>query len=198
MPQFFYLLIMSKEIGAVILAAGYSTRFGSSKLLAKLDNGHTVFQQTLKNISAVIPEILIVSRADIAPSLSKYSNDIIVFEQAELGMGASLSFAVKQIENWAGCLVCLGDMPFIQPETYRQIASQLNNNKIIIPTYDSKAGNPVAFGNNYFSQLKSLQGDTGGKSIINNNAESVSRITIDDPGILQDIDTPDDLSRLSK
>ena len=98
---------MTDTIGAIILAAGFSNRFGSSKLLAELDNGNTVFQQTLQNIGTAIPSVLIVSRPEMAPALLKYSPDILVFEGAEQGMGASLSFAAKQIGDWAGCLVCL-------------------------------------------------------------------------------------------
>lgn len=186
---------MADTIGAIILAAGFSNRFGSSKLLAELDNGNTVFQQTLQNISAAIPSVLIVSRPEIAPALSKYSSDILVFERAEQGMGASLSFAAKQIEGWAGCLVCLADMPFIRVSTYSDIATQLGSERIIIPTFQSQAGNPVAFGRKYFNQLKQLQGDSGGKSIITGNPESVLRMAVDDAGILQDIDTENDLSR---
>lgn len=186
---------MPDPIGAIILAAGFSNRFGSSKLLAKLDNGNTVFQQTLLNVSAAIPSVLVVSRPEIAPEIAKYSCDVLIFENADQGMGASLSFAAKQIGNWAGCLVCLGDMPFIEISTYRSIAAQLTKTRIIIPTYQSKAGNPVAFGAEYFNQLRTLDGDSGGKSIISSNPESVLRMAVDDAGILQDIDTEADLAR---
>lgn len=186
---------MTDTIGAIILAAGFSTRFGSSKLLAELDNGKSVFQQTLQNISAAIPCVLIVSRPELAPALSKYTSDIAIFDQAEQGMAASLSFAAEQIEGWAGCLVCLGDMPFIKVSTYSNIAAQLTSDRIIVPTYRSQAGNPVAFGKNYFNQIKQLQGDSGGKPIIASNPEAVFEIALDDAGILQDIDTENDLSR---
>ena len=186
---------MTDTIGAIILAAGFSNRFGSSKLLAELDNGNTVFQQTLQNIGTAIPSVLIVSRPEMAPALLKYSPDILVFEGAEQGMGASLSFAAKQIGDWAGCLVCLADMPFIKASTYSDIATQLTSEGIIIPTFQSQAGNPVAFGKKYFNQLKQLQGDSGGKSILSGNPESVLKMAVDDAGILQDIDTENDLSR---
>lgn len=186
---------MADTIGAIVLAAGFSSRFGSSKLLAELDNGKTVFQQTLENIRSSIPCVVVVSRSEVAPLLSQYSSNIAVFDQAEQGMGASLSFAAKQIEDWLGCLVCLADMPFIKPGTYRDIAAQLTAGRIIIPTYQSHAGNPVAFGKDYFNQLRQLQGDSGGKSIIINNPGSVFEFAVEDPGILQDIDTQSDLSR---
>lgn len=186
---------MPDTIGAIILAAGFSNRFGSSKLLAKLDNGNTVFQQSLLNVQAAIPSVLVVSRPELAPQIAKYCPELLVFENAEQGMGASLSFAAMQIKNWAGCLVCLGDMPFIEVSTYRNIAAQLTRARIIIPTYQSKAGNPVAFGEKYFNQLRELDGDSGGKAIISNNPEAVFSMAVDDAGILQDIDTEADLAR---
>ena len=64
---------MTKPIGAIVLAAGYSKRFGDSKLLAQLHNGKTVVQQTLERIAEVFPQRLSnhASGADsaaIAPS----------------------------------------------------------------------------------------------------------------------------------
>ena len=50
------------------------------------------------------------------------------------------------VNNWHACLVCLADMPFIKIETYRSLASQLNQDNIVIPFYQKQAGNPVGFG----------------------------------------------------
>ncbi len=188
---------MTKQVGAIVLAAGFSSRFASGKLLAQLHNGNKVFAQSLDRISQAIPSIVVVTRPETSTLLDKLpaAAEVIIFEHAEQGMGASLAFASKHIENWAGCLICLADMPFISVETYSKIARELAEDAIIIPTYNSKAGNPVAFGEKFFSELSQLTGDSGGKSIIRAHPNALIRLATNDPGILQDIDTEADLSR---
>lgn len=191
---------MSRKIGAIVLAAGFSNRFGGSKLLATLNNGNKVFQQTLDRIAEAIPAILVVTRPELATALTINSTQVrtVIFEQAKDGMGASLAFASSHIdiEDWDGCLVCLADMPFVKADTYRMISQQLSsNNSIVIPSYNSKPGNPAAFGSSYFPDLANLDGDSGGKSIIKSHPNSVTMLDVNEPGILQDIDTYEDLSR---
>jgi molybdenum cofactor cytidylyltransferase len=188
---------MNKPVGAIVLAAGFSSRFGGAKLLAKLATGSTVLQQTVERIGEALPAVLVVTRPELSMQLQALPGNVqlLNFDQAERGMGASLAFAAKHIAHWSGCVVCLADMPFIQSATYRQIAEQVRQDRIVIPYYDSTAGNPVAFGCRFFSELITLQGDTGGRQLIRSQPESVLQLALTDPGILQDIDTPEELAR---
>jgi molybdenum cofactor cytidylyltransferase len=192
---------MNPKTGAIVLAAGFSTRFGGMKLCAKLANGKTVFNQTLQNIITAIPNSIIVTRPEVAKFLSirasKYSS-LHIFKNAESGMGASLSYGIQQIRDWDACVVCLADMPFILPSTYSTIASSLTLERIVIPNYRSKPGNPVGFGSKFFPELISLIGDSGGKKIAFDNPECLYEVAVDDPAILMDIDTPADLEKFSR
>ncbi|PCI75203.1 MAG: hypothetical protein COB20_13435 [SAR86 cluster bacterium] len=187
---------MTKPIGAIVLAAGFSSRFGSSKLLARLSSGKSVFQQTVERIAEVFPDRLVVTRPEMAAQLQELAQGtaILSFEHAERGMGATLAFAAQQIGDWDGCVVCLGDMPFIETSTYRHIAEQVTANSIVTPTFDSKMGNPVAFGKNLFTDLGALTGDSGGRRLTNRYPQAVRELQVSDPGILQDIDTPEELA----
>ena len=86
-------------------------------------------------------------------------------------------------------------MPFIQTSTYREIASKLTKNNIVVPVYTGKQGNPVGFGERFFRDLASLSGDKGGRTVIDKYSDSTSYISVDDPTILYDIDTPEDLEK---
>ena len=186
---------MTATIGAIILAAGFSNRFGSSKLSAELANGKTVLQQTLAHIHyAGLPSI-VITRPELAAILQLHKTEIATFDGAARGMSASLAFGVSKALEWDGCLVCLADMPFIESSTYRQIADRLTPATIVLPCYNTRPGNPVGFGRNFYAQLQALQGDTGGRSITESNQNAVVELAIDDPAILKDIDTPQDLSR---
>ena len=186
---------MTEEVGALILAAGFSKRFGGIKLYAKLNNGATVFSQTLSRISAAIPNYKVVTRPGLIDVLSPTEPNLNAFEFSEQGIGASLAFGISLVNNWHACLVCLADMPFIEIETYRALASQLNQNNIVIPFHQKQAGNPVGFGRYFYSDLRSLSGDTGGRPVVKNNQNTVITFDVEDAAVLYDIDTPTDLDR---
>ena len=187
---------MTKPIGAIVLAAGFSNRFGSSKLLAHLSNGKSIFQQTVERIAEVFPARLVVTRPEMAAQLQSLAQgtSILSFEHAEQGMGATLAFAAQQIGDWDGCLVCLGDMPFIETSTYRRIADNITADSIVTPTFNSKMGNPAAFGKNFFTDLGALTGDSGGRKLTSIYPQAVRELQVSDPGILQDIDTQEELA----
>ena len=86
-------------------------------------------------------------------------------------------------------------MPFIQASTYREIASKLTKHNIVVPVYKGKQGNPVGFGERFFGELASLNGDKGGRTLIEEYSDATHYIEVDDPTILYDIDTPEDLEK---
>lgn len=187
---------MTTTIGALILAAGFSNRFGGSKLCATLANGRTVAQQTLEHIHYAGLASVVVTRPELASSLQLSNTRIETFAGAAQGMAASLAFGISKVREWDGCLVCLADMPFIESSTYRLIADRLTRCAIVLPCYHTRPGNPVGFGADFFDQLLDLSGDVGGRAVTETNQDAVVELAVDDPAVLNDIDTPDDLSRL--
>ena len=187
---------MTKPVGAIVLAAGFSSRFGSSKLLAGLSSGKTVFQQTVERIAEAFPERFVITRPEMVAALQELAQgtSILSFEHADQGMGATLAFAAQQIGDWDGCVVCLGDMPFIETSTYRRIAELVTAASIVTPIFDSKMGNPVAFGKNLYTDLEALTGDSGGRKLTSMYPQAVRELQVSDPGILNDIDTPEELA----
>lgn len=187
----------NKKVGALLLAAGFSNRFGSAKLLARLDSGNSVFSQTFSRLSSVVPDIKVVTRPELTDELKLQNVDLIVFPDAQRGMGASLAFGMQQVPHqWDACLICLADMPFIKPATYQTLVNSAQADRIVVPVFEDKPGNPVVFGRQFFAQLQSLSGDAGGKPVLKQHREKVVRLTVDDPAVLSDIDTPKDLEEL--
>ncbi|MDX1490400.1 MAG: nucleotidyltransferase family protein [Pseudohongiellaceae bacterium] len=187
--------------GALILAAGFSRRFGGIKLHAKLSNGLTVFEQTLTNISAATDHILVVTRADLADSITRAVHSraplaqITVCPDSDKGMGNTLAHGVQQIEDWRACMICLGDMPFVNTDTYRQLLIYSNPHTIAVPRYEQKIGNPISFGHDFFEQISLLQGDAGARRLLQQYPDAVHYVDVNDKAILQDIDTPEDIQR---
>ena len=184
------------HIGALLLAAGFSNRFGGNKLLARLDNGSTVFAQTLDRLSPAVKEVVIVTRPDLISALEANESQIQSFDDADQGMGASLAFGIKFTRLWDACIVCLGDMPFVRTATYSLLIESADKERIVIPEYSGTRGNPVVFGCKHFDSLAELEGDSGGKSLLARHPQDLISIKVTDPAVLTDIDTPADLANL--
>ena len=186
-------------VGALILAAGFSRRFGHVKLRAGLQNGSTVFAQTLARIAAATPNVLVVTRSDlvdIAQVAEHLGITTVSCPDAQLGMGHTIAFGMQRIPDWDACLVCLGDMPFIRTDTYGELLAAMRSDVITIPQHEGQTGNPVGFCRLFFPALRLVQGDTGGRDVLQANREHVRQVPVCDPAIFQDIDTPEDLARL--
>ena len=184
---------MKLKIGALVLAAGFARRFGADKLTAPMPDGRSLIQHTLENISSAFDEVLIVSRPESGLNLERWP--VTLFDGAEQGMGASLAWGISRLPAWDGCLVCLADMPFIEPQTCRLLAAKLTPDAIVIPSHNGRRGNPVGFGSCFFSELTELNDERGGRKIIRRHEAAVREIPVKDPAILMDIDTPADLKR---
>ncbi len=189
-------------IGAIILAAGSSRRFGGDKRKATLPDGTMVIVQSVRNALAVFDEVLVVLRCDdqgFAAELSDLLDDDRVrtfcAPESEMGMGHSLANAAGEIGDWDGVFVFLADMPFIRAETLRllKVEAEGNVDAIVVPVFEGMDGHPVCFGRKYFSALGGLSGDRGAKAVLMANQESVIKVEVEDSGVVRDVDRPEDL-----
>ncbi len=106
------------------------------------------------------------------------------------GSGELIAMGVAARPDAAGWLVALADMPFIRSATIRAVVEALAHNNLVAPTYHGQRGHPVGFGRSHGKALMALTGDEGARTILANAKPSL--IETDDPGILMDIDSPDD------
>lgn len=179
-------------VGAIVLAAGSARRMGADKLTADLD-GRLLIDHVLAAIAAAgLPTpIVAIPAGKAGPAASA-----LVVEVADhaLGMGHSLRAAIPHVpSDWTAAIICLADMPFVRPATLSALVAQAAADRIVRPTYEGEAGNPLLWGRAFFAELAALAGDRGGRAILARHADSVTMLACDDPGILIDIDTPADL-----
>ncbi|MEM7359869.1 MAG: nucleotidyltransferase family protein [Pseudomonadota bacterium] len=195
---------MSDKIACIVLAAGASRRFGSAKLLHTLPEGHSLFSQTLNIYASVFSSIHVVIgnqdnlvNQELIDLLTHHSAaaklQLVQNAHAEDGMSQSIVAGVNATADAAGWLVTLGDMPYVQAATVRALVAALQPDSIVMPRYRDQTGNPVGFGREFRAELQALQGDKGAKSITRAALQKVQFIDVDDEGILQDIDRPEDI-----
>lgn len=187
-------------IVGILLAAGRGVRFDPggmrSKLLAPLPDGIPVAAHAAAAFSEVLPRVVAVVRPgaeEIASLLRQSGCEITECADAGQGMGASLAHAIKTTQDARGWVIGLADMPFVHSSTIRMLMEALQHGAgIAVPVFESRRGNPVAFGHAHLAELLRLGGDEGARRLL--RAHPVTEVVVDDPGILRDIDTPGDLA----
>lgn len=187
--------VLQQEIGIIILAAGQSRRFKGDKRLANLHDGRTLLQSTLASIPSNFTRRLLVLRPGDEQLAEQFSSQwqICFAKDSAQGLGASLANAINYASTWQGAIIGLGDMPFIQPETYSALQKALSQHDIVYPVVEGKRGNPVGFNSRYFEELSTLRDDRGARSLTVKYASHCHQVQCTDVGIWRDIDTVEGL-----
>ncbi|MEM1191288.1 MAG: nucleotidyltransferase family protein [Pseudomonadota bacterium] len=191
------------DLTVLILAAGSSRRFGEDKRRICLYSSVGLLQASVQNyLASGFPVRLVLSRRreddDLAALFSEFPLELFRSQHAERGMGATLADAAGECRKNEAVAVALGDMPLIEPDTIRALASRLRPGTIVYPQYLGRRGHPVLFSSRFLPELAGLDGDHGAASVLATHAESCVPLPIDDPGIHLDADTPEALDELRR
>lgn len=116
------------------------------------------------------------------------------------GLSTSLRAGIEALPSEvAGAVVCLGDMPLVEPAVIDRLISAFNpaeGRLICAPTHEGKIGNPILWGREYFAEIAALTGDRGARSLIDAHSDQVVEIAVANDAVITDIDTPEMLERL--
>ena len=182
-------------ISAILLAAGQSKRMTGENKLTKEIQGSPLIKHSVKNILvSSIDELIIVlgyQKEIIKKIIDKHTKIKFVFNKDfESGMASSIKTGLKHLSNKTEAFfICLGDMPEINKEIYNNLIKQLKNNKIIVPTYKNKQGNPVLFSKYVKEKIMTIEGDVGAKKILEKNSEIIFNFEINDQSVTKDFNT---------
>ncbi|WP_132058825.1 nucleotidyltransferase family protein [Halorussus amylolyticus] len=186
-----------------LLAAGTGRRFaGGNKLLATIDGDPVVARAARTLTEANLDSVVAVTGRDrdrVSDALPK-GVEILHNPDYERGQSASVRRVVAHArETGADAVVfALGDMPRVRVETVEKLVAAFrdgaNESEIVAPRHDGRRGNPVVFGARHFDALARVEGDTGGRALL--ESEAVEWVDVDDPGIHRDVDTRADLREI--
>lgn len=170
----------------IVLAAGHGRRFarsgGTTHKLDALLEGVPVLRHVLGSVEASgLPYHV------VRPGAHAESD----------GMGDSIARGVAETAQASGWLILPGDLPLVRPETLRQVAQALCSTPVVQPFHAGTQGHPVGFAAECRDALMALRGDRGAAAIVRGYREAglVQTLEVDDPGVVTDIDTLDDLER---
>jgi molybdenum cofactor cytidylyltransferase len=191
-----------RNIAALVLAAGRSTRMGGPNKLLEEING--------KPLVRIVTEQALASRARPVIVVTGHQKERVERALAGLpvtfvhnprfvgGLSTSLKTGIAAVPAQAdGAIVCLGDMPQVSATLIDRLIAAFDPQRgalVVIPTLAGKRGNPVLWARRFFPDLAGVEGDVGARHLIGGYAEAVAEVPLDDAGAFTDVDTPEALT----
>ena len=194
---------MKKPPTVIVLGAGRGSRFKAPdhKLLQPLGTT-TVLGATLDHAIETGLQVRVVTTAAVTAEARRHvaQRDIIELPEVtghkgeRLGMGYSIASGVAASADSGGWLVLPGDMPQVLPTSMLAVAAKLQHHPVVYAQHIGRRGHPVGFAAELYSELVQLSGDEGARRLVARYPSF--GVELDDPGVLVDVDTLDDLAAL--
>lgn len=190
-----------RNIAAVILAAGGSTRMGQPKLLLPW-KGEALIRWTVKiALTAGLSPVIVVigaSADEIESVLKGMPVEIVHNSDWEKGQSTSLRCGVSALpDTTEAAILFLGDQPQLPHNLIEKMITEYRTHApatpIFIASSQGKRGNPVLFDRSVFQELEHVEGDAGGRMIFEKHP--VQYIPVESTDVLTDIDSPEDYQK---
>lgn len=190
-------------IGAVILAAGASSRMGEPKQLLPF-RGESLLRRAARAAQDAGCRPIVVVTGAHAESMRRELEGLDVREvwnpRWEMGMGSSIRAGIEALagsdQDMDAAVFMLCDQPHVTGQVVARLAEahRETGKHVIASSYGGNPGVPALFGRSLFPELTRLKGATGAKQVLRRHASEACLIPFSEGEI--DIDTPDDYSRL--
>jgi molybdenum cofactor cytidylyltransferase len=186
------------NVGVLVMAAGSSSRYrerdGQHKLLVRhpVCGNLPLLANTLQLATAACNKrVNVILRPEDLPLIEmahRYRCGVTLLQSRCLG--DSIAAGVAAQPDWAGWLVMLADMPWLQLSTVRRVCQALNFADIVRPLWQQRPGHPVGFSADVREALLDLKGKPGARCILEGAPPLL--LQVNDPGCVRDVDVPDD------
>lgn len=193
-------------IAAVILAAGQASRMGRPKALLTHRDRTTSFVRyaITQAASAGVENVLVVGREEdvaLEEEVAACNARFVINPHPDRGQLSSLLAALDVLENEQGVqamMVLPVDVPLISADVMRTViaAGRATTAPIVRAVHHGAHGHPVIFKRELFEELRAADPAVGAKAVVRADPNRVIDVEVDDPGVISDVDTPDDYQRL--
>jgi molybdenum cofactor cytidylyltransferase len=177
---------------------------GQTKALLPIQPGRTFLGRILSTlVEAALDPLIVVSRSrlDIAAAWDDPRWRAVIQTinpDPSRGQLSSLVCGLEALSDPAAILMTLVDVPLARVDTVQTLveAWQRTRAPLVRPVYDGRHGHPVIFGGPMLTSLRAADPVEGAKPVVRAFAERGVDVAVNDPGVLVDVDTPDDYRRL--
>jgi molybdenum cofactor cytidylyltransferase len=88
------------------------------------------------------------------------------------------------------------DHPLADPATIEALIEHLAPNRIVVPVFEGRRGHPVLFASNILQEILALTPSQGANIVVRKDPSRIVQVPVNAPGILVDVDTPEDFQKL--
>ena len=189
-------------ISGILLAAGESRRMGQPKLLLPWNEGTVIEHVVDTYLDSDIFELIVVAGAEaerIERTLAGRSVAMIVNRRYKQGMATSIQEGIKAAANSADAyLIALADQPLITTEIINRLIRYYRKSTPLITaaSHQGRRGHPIIFSKALRDELCRVQGDEGGRSVINTYSDETDYVEVGSNAIFADMDTVEEYKRI--
>lgn len=178
-------------VDAVLMASGFSRRFGGEDKLLFPFRGKPLARHTLELVCGLGPvfrRILFVAAKEEVKALAEGLPVKVIHNAApEKGQRESVRLGVAASEaDYYLFFPC--DQPLLDPETVRRILDARLPGCIVEPRFNGQGGTPCLFSSRFREELLSLEAGEHPRDIKSRHQEAVIPVILEDPALLFDID----------
>ena len=193
-----------RNVGAIILAAGGSSRFGQPKQLLEFRGESLVRHAVRSAAEAGCTGIAVVVGGQhdlIETELRETPAFVIHNPKWERGLGTSIRSGLQHLlgahQKVDAAILLACDQPFVDARTISALMMMREDSgkAIVASRYAKTLGVPALFDRSCFEALLALPDDSGAKALIESRVDDVAEIAFEQGTI--DIDTPADFERLT-
>lgn len=193
------------RLEAIVLAAGFGSRFGGGKLSSRWGEGALLDGALAAAFAAEVRSVHVVWGADdrVVDSATAFARTSGNMGRLHLvraagfaaGLSASLAVGIGALPGDAtGAFVFLGDMPCIPHGLAGAMIERLADGvQAVAPVFGGRRGHPVLFARSLWPELQALTGDRGAGKVLEGLGDRLALIPAPDDGVQFDIDRPGDL-----
>ena len=191
-----------ERVAGVLLAAGASTRMGTTKQLLPFGEMTLIERVLVEALSSDLDKVVLVLgyqaaeiRKSIEPLSIQQKLSIIENQRFKQGISSSIIAGMSDVENTHDhMMILLGDMPFIQRDLINFMLRRYLQSGCSIGAIKGKekSAHPVMFSRELYPELLILQGDAGARALFMKYNDRVCLIEPEGPYDAKDIDTPED------
>lgn len=196
-------LPQSPAVAAIVLAAGRGSRMSvTCKPLLVLDGQPMVVAVVEAAVASRATQMIVVAgheASQVREELKKMPVRIVDNPDYRLGLSTSIRAGLAALPPTIDAAVfLLADMPLIRHDHIDRLIGAFAEGTadICLPVHRGRRGNPVLWSRALFEKLAALEGDTGGRALLENHADRVRLVEMD-AAVLVDVDEPADLQRLA-
>ena len=186
------------RVAGVLLAAGGGSRLGRPKALVRIA-GQSLADRgvALLRAGGAAPVVVVTGAAAAEPL------GVLIVHNPDWrsGMGSSLAVGLTALPGTAeAAVIALADQPLVGPEAVRRlIAAYEQGAGVAVAAYDGQPRNPVLIARPHWAEVIATSlGDAGARAFLRSRPELVTLVECGDTGSPDDVDTPEDLERVSR